>query len=143
MPKAKTTPVALTSFDRATVRQIMDECREALAPVAEKYGLVLDQKGSTYHRDALPVMLQFLIKRVDKAGNVISKEAQMFLKDCVCFGLKPDDLGREFMSRGRTFRIIGVAPRSTYYPIIVEELKSGKTFKMSAETVVEGLKRAA
>lgn len=140
MSKAKTT---LKQFDGTSVRRIMDECRAALEPIAEKYGLVLDRKGSTYHRDALPVMLQFMIKDVDEDGNVLTAEAKAFQKYAVMFGLKAEDLGREFMFRGETFRVVGLRPKSPKFPVLAENVRTGKTFKFREADVLAGLQRAA
>lgn len=133
----------ITKFDRATVRQILAECEEALRPVAEKHGLTLDRKGKTYYQDALPVMFQLLITKLDEDGNVLTADAKAFQQQAFLYGLEPSDLGREFRSRGDTFRITGLRPRSRKYPILAENVKTGKTYKFHAETVKAGLKAAA
>jgi hypothetical protein len=133
----------IKQFDGTSVRKIMDEAREALEPIAEKYGLVLSRKGSTYHRDSLPVMLQFLIKQTDTDGNILTAEAKDFQKYAVMFGLKPEDLGREFVSRGETFRITGLKPKSPKFPVLAENVRSGKSFKFPEAVVLAGLKKAA
>ena len=147
MPKKKTskpkagTPV--TKFNQTNVGAILEECREALAPIAEKYGLVLDRKGRTYHHDALPVMFQMLVKKTDEDGNVITADGKAFIEQAVFYGLKPEDLGQEFTSRGKKFRITGLKPRSRKYPVLAEEVATGKTYKFPAEAVKAGLSRAA
>lgn len=138
---AKTTKI--TKFDRASVRQILAECEEALRPVAEKYGLTLDRKGKTYYQDALPVMYQLLVTKMDEDGNVLSADAKAFQEQAFLYGLEPSDLGREFKSRGDTFRITGLKPRSRKYPVLAKNVKTGKTFKFPAESVKAGLKTAA
>jgi hypothetical protein len=138
---SKTTKIS--KFDRATVRQILAECEEALRPIAEKHGLTLDRKGRTYHHDALPVMYQFLVAEKDEDGNVLSAVAKDFVKMASLYGLSSDDLGREFKSGGDTFRVTGLKPRSRKYPILAENVKTGKTYKFPLETVKAGLKRAA
>lgn len=138
MPKT-----TLKQFDGTSVRKIHDEVRAALEPIAEKYGLVLDRKGSSYRRDALPVMMQFLIKETDEDGNALGASAKDFKKYAVMFGLKADDLGREFVTHGETFRITGLKPKSQKYPVLGENVRTGKTFKFPVETVKSGLKKAA
>lgn len=133
----------IKQFDGTSVRKIMDEVRDALEPIAEKYGLVLDRKGSTYRRDALPVMLQFLIKVTDTDGNVLTAEAKAFQRYAVMFGLKAEDLGREFKNRGETFRITGLKPKSPKFPVLAENVRSGKTFKFPEAVVLAGLQKAA
>lgn len=133
----------IKKFDRASVRQILEECEEALRPIAEKYGLTLDRKGRTYRSDSLPVMYQFMVTEKDEDGNVLSAEAKDFVARAVLYGLEPEDLHREFKSRGNTYRITGLKPRSRKYPILGEDVRTGKTYKFPLETVKAGLKRAA
>lgn len=140
MSKTKTT---IKQFDRPSVRKILEECRAALEPIAEKYGLALDRKGSTYRPDALPVMLQFLIKETDEDGNVMSAAAKDFQKYAAMFDLDPSDLGREFTSRGETYRITGLKTKSRKYPILGEHVRTGTTYKFPVETVKYGLKKVA
>lgn len=137
----KTKPIK--EFTNPIVRKLMDECEEALRPIAEKYGLTLDQKGRTYRRDALPVMFQLLVTEKDEDGNALSAMAKDFQNMAPLFGLEPDDLGKEFTRAGKTFRITGLKPRSRKYPVLAENVKTGKTYKFPAETVKEALKRAA
>lgn len=139
MTKAKT----IKKFDRASVRTILEECEEALRPIAEKHGLTLNRKGRTYYPDSLPVMYQFLVTEKDEDGNVLTAEAKEFQKRAVMYGLEPEDLHREFVNGGDTFRITGLKPRSRKYPILGENVRTGKTYKFPLETVKAGLKRAA
>jgi hypothetical protein len=138
-----TTKTTIKQFDRRSVEKILDEARAALEPIAEKYGLTLDRKGRTYHRDSLPVMFQFLIKELDDDGNTLSAAAKDFQKYAPLYGLKATDLFKEFTSRGEKFRITGFKPKSRKYPVLGENVKTGKTYKFPLETVQAGLKRAA
>jgi hypothetical protein len=142
MPK-QTKTTTIKEFTNPLVREIMDECEEALRPIAEKYGLTLDHKGRTYRRDALPVMFQLLITEKDEDGNKLSAAARDFQKYAIMFGLEADDLHREFVHQGDRFRITGVKPRSRKFPILGENVRTGKTYKFPVETVKAGLKRAA
>ena len=133
----------IKEFTNPVVRKIMDECEEALRPIAEKYGLTLDRKGRTYRRDSLPVMFQLLVTEHDEDGNTLSAAAKEFTKLAPLFGLETGDLGKEFRNRNETFRISGLSPRSRKYPVLAENVKTGKTYKFAAETVKNALKRAA
>lgn len=138
---SKTKPV--TKFTPSNVRMILEECREALEPIAEKHSLVLDNKGRTYYRDSLPVLFQFLVKEEDEDGNALKAEAKDFLKVGRMFGFEPGDLGKEFQTRGETFRITGLKPRSRKYPVLAENVRTGKSYKFPADVVKAALERAA
>jgi len=138
-----TNQAKITSFDTRLARVIIDECRDALAPIAEKYGLTLDRKGSNYRPDALPVMLQFLIKEVDSSGVTVDARGKDFKRYAMAFGLKPSDLGREFSTFQGTYRICGLKPRSDKYPVLAEDVRTGKTYKFPPEVVKASLAKGA
>lgn len=139
MPKTK----AVTKFGQANVKAILEECRVALEPVAEKHGLTLDRKGRTYAGDALPVMFQLLVKQLGADGQEMTTDGKAFVRYASEFGLDPADLGKRFTDRRGMFRITGLLPRSYKYPVLAVNLETGKTLKFPAETVKAGLKRAA
>ena len=139
MPKTK--PV--TKFGRANVRAILEECRKALEPIAERHGLTLDRNGKTYQLDALPVMFQLLVKEIGADGQEMTTDGKAFVRHAAQFDLKPEDLGTEFTDTRGTFRIIGLLPKSWKFPILVEDVQTGKKLKFPSERVGAGLKRAA
>ena len=145
MPKRKTPkrPTKVTRFDKPTLRAILDDAKEALGPVAEKYGLKLERKSCTYSEDECPVAFKFLITETDSNGNLMSSDAKAFVREASLYGLKGTDLGKEFRFRGDTYRISGLKPKSRKYPILGENVQTGKTFKFAAEDVAASLKRAA
>jgi hypothetical protein len=133
----------LTQFNQVNVRAILEECREALEPVAEKYGLTLDRKGRTYQHDSLPVMFQLLVKQMTEDGTVLTAAAKEFQRYAPMYGFDKDDLGKTFTTHQGSYRISGWKPRSRKYPILGECVRSGKTFKFMVEQVKAGLKKAA
>jgi len=133
----------VTQFKQANVRAILEECREALEPIAEKYGLTLDRKGRTYQGDSLPVMYQLLIKQVTEDGTVLTAAGKDFQTHAPMYGFEKDDLGKTFTTHQGTYRISGWKPKSRKYPILGECVKSGKTYKFMVEQVKAAFKRAA
>lgn len=132
----------ITEFKRGNVRDLMGEVQAALEPIAEKYGLTLDRKGNTYHRDRLPVMLQFLIATQDTDGNDLSASAQAFQKNAQFFGLETTDLGRKFFSNGDLFRVTGLSTRAKRYPVLAVRVRDNRGYKFSAERVYSLLQKA-
>jgi hypothetical protein len=135
--------MTIKEFNRTNCRTLMAEVEAALKPIAEKHGLTLDRKGRTFYRDQMPVMFQFLVTQKDEDGNALSAAGQEFKKNAFRVGLEPDDLGKEFMSRGEKYRITGLNLRRRKYPISAERLRDGKSFKFGADTVKFNLQRAA
>jgi hypothetical protein len=131
----------ITEFTRANVRSLMDEVEEVLKPLAEKHGLVLDRKGKSFYRDSVPAMFQFLVRVEDEDGNALDSKAQEFKKNATRVGLKADDLGREFQSRGETFKVTGLNLRARKYPVLAENVRTGKVYKFHQDTVKRGFDR--
>jgi hypothetical protein len=65
------------------------------------------------------------------------QEVQDFRQYADMFGLKPDDLGRTLLDRGRRFTIVGLLLRSRSYPVLAEN-DSGTRYKFPFETVKAG-----
>lgn len=133
----------LKEFNRSNCRELMAEVEEALKPIAEKHGLTLDRKGRTFYKDQMPVMFQFLIRKEDEDGNALDAKAQAFKRSAARVGLDPNDLHREFVSSGETYRITGLNTRAKRYPVIVERVRDGKKYKFGADMVKFLLERAA
>lgn len=134
--RSSRSPRTITEFDVEMVKQIMAECRDALGPIAEKYGLKLENKGRTFHPDSLPVLLQFSVKQTSENGEVLDLDAQAFLKYCQDFGFEKDDLGKEFNHRGDTFKIAGLQPRRPKFSLVAKNVRTGKIACFPSDWVV-------
>jgi hypothetical protein len=73
----------------------------------------------------------FKVEVAEKSEN--GEVLDSFKLHCNSFGLKETDLGKSFVTHGRTFTICGIAPRSWKRPIIAKS--NGQVYKFSAETV--------
>jgi hypothetical protein len=115
----------MSGIDRNTAEQIGAACKEALAEVAEKFGLTVTLRGGSFD----PSVGTFSPK------IVFAEYAAMFL-------LEPEDFGREFTefpTGGRTFKICGIKPRATKRPILATEVVSGKRYAFPSEFVAKQL----
>lgn len=130
----------IEEMNQDNVELLLEECRKALEPVAQKFGLDLQRKNCTFKEKECPVPFLMKATSVDKYGNVLSQEVVDFQDRAILYGLKKEDLGRTFEKRGKQFKIVGLRPRNHKYPIICEATKTGKKYKFPAETVVKFLK---
>lgn len=74
-------------------------------------------------------------------GEAQTREISNFKKYAAILGLKPEDLGRTFESRGKTLKIIGCKPSSSKYPILAQDVNTGRHFKFPAAYVKNLLER--
>ncbi|KKN65710.1 hypothetical protein LCGC14_0478490 [marine sediment metagenome] len=117
-------------FNRATVRNLMNECADALKVVADKYDLDLVRKSVTYQTNECPIAFKMITRATDDDGNVISPNENEWKRNAILFGMKASDFGKEFISNNRKYTISGIKPRSTKYPILARR-SDGKVFKFS------------
>jgi len=117
------------------IPRILDEIDVALEGIGKKYNLQLKTRRTYGYTDK-----NF---RVEVEGVVVengvaeTREAQCYKQLATHYGLDPNDLYKEFISRGRRFKIMGLKPKNFRYPVVVEELPTGKRFKFSVDAVVE------
>lgn len=132
--------MTIEQFDRTAVRMVMNECEAALQAVADKHGLRLVRKNVSFRENECPVAFKLLTTVTDSVGEVVTPEAQDFKRCAVMFGLKPEDLGREFMAlSGKRFKICGAKPRNRKYPILAKCVITDKVYKFSENQVVDAL----
>ena len=68
---------------------------------------------------------------------VDSIEQQKFENECTKFGFKKSDYKRTVSLNGKTYKFIGFKPRSTKYPVIVENFKG--QYKLSVSMAKRNL----
>ena len=133
--------MTIDSVDRSTVRMILEEAREALASVADKYGVVLERKHCTYSSTEIPVAFKFVVPERIEGGEAIDPKETECRKYAQRFGLEPDDYGKLFKTYNGVYRVSGIKPRGKKYNVLGDHINSGKTYKFPASAVVDGLER--
>jgi hypothetical protein len=121
-------------MDRKKLRQIADDVEASLTEVGLNHDVKIESGPGKFSRDGWATVT-LKISEVDDDGRVRSEEAETFRHYATSYGLKPEDLGREFNTSCGTYRIIGLKPKNRKYPVIVEHLVSHSLRKFSAEIV--------
>lgn len=130
-------PTKLTKIDRAALRLINAEAAEALKAVAEKFGITLTTKGGRYsNAETGEIRFEIAVHKETEDGIVLDRKAIDFQRHAHLFGFEASDLHREFQDRGETYRIVGLAPKSPKFPVLAEQVRSGKTFKFPEQIVL-------
>jgi len=124
----------MQEINRETLRTLRREIDEALRPIAKQYNISLACGNGAYGGANGHLKVEVAIKSAD--GSVLNKEAQAFKTLAPQYGLQASDLGTNFTSRGKTFKIVGLKPQSYKYPILAEEVTGlHRTFKFPSEHV--------
>jgi len=106
------------------------ETEQAMKTIAEKYGVNIHAGKINYDSNSFTLDLKVSKKKV----NGKSFEQAEFEKNCIYFGLKPEDYNKSFMSNGRKFNICGIKTSARKMPILAK-CEDGKTYKFSLENV--------
>jgi len=132
-PMSNTAPDS-TPFDSATIKSLQAEIAAALTAVAQRHGLSITPKSTSWLRNTRAATMTLEIGAV-KDGLVVTKESEDFKRLAPRYGLQPDDLGREFVCTEQRYRIIGLSTRSRNNPIHAQRIGNGKTYSFPAPIV--------
>jgi hypothetical protein len=119
-------------MDRQFVKQLRERIQSVLDE-SEIDDVELHIGNCSYSNNVATFKLEVLTKNED--GTVNTKIAEDFKYHAFLYDLKPTDLNRTFAMRGEEYKIVGCKPRSSKYPIIVEELRTARRYKFSADVV--------
>ena len=122
----------MTAIDKATVRQIAEEAREALQAVAEAHGMTVKVGGGSYD----PTIGTFKPKVEFSLGDA---ERLEFERNAPFYGFQAEDYGRQFMNPNGTFKIVGFNNRAPKRPILAEHVTTGRRYRFP-ESAVRSLK---
>jgi hypothetical protein len=126
-------------LSKTLVNQILADCEQALAAVAERHGLELVRKSCRYTELEMPVAFKLKAQVTNDAGTVVTQEARDFERYASGYGLDGGDLGRAFSSRGKRYEVTGLAMRSRKYPVLARCSNTGRTYKFTADLVKRAL----
>lgn len=70
-----------------------------------------------------------------------AKAERDFKRWAETYGLKPEWFGQTFTSRGTDYRIVGINTRAPKFPVQVERVHDGRSFKFTAAGVSIGMTR--
>ncbi len=118
---------------RSLLKTIKTDAEAALMDVAAKHGVQFSFGNGTFTTDNASLKLE--IAGITDSGVVKTKEATDFERYASSFGLTPEDLGTTFTYNGREFKLLGCKPRNRKFPLIAENTKSGKRFKLPKDAV--------
>lgn len=117
-------------MDKKLCRDIAVEIEKALAPVAKKFGLVVQMRGGKY--DATGYYPKVELKEGD-AGR------KNFEAHAASFDLLPSDFGKEFQHKGEPFTVADVKLGSDKFPILAKRVSDGKIYGFPSETIARRL----
>jgi len=128
------------NINKANLKNFRSDFATAMKSLEEEYGVSVSMKNISFTEDKFTTKLE--VTNLSESGEVVDSTVEDFKKQARFYGLKVSDLGRTFVSQGRTFKVCGLKPSYRKYPVLAKS-NTGKTFKFAADTVVEGLEIAS
>ena len=113
---------------------------ETVKDLAKKYDVQIDLGVMRYDDISFKATLNVSNVQTNESGDVLSKEAQDYLK-WLDYSFLPysdlPELGSKFYSRGVEYTITGAKPRSRKYPILAKQVKGGLTYKFTIDAITK------
>ena len=129
----------MTEIDRPFLDKARTHIDKALAEVGKELGVSIKTGNCRYSSSTFTFKLEGCL--IGDDGNAVTKEAESFTMLASSYGLKPEDLHKEFKNGGETFQIVGLKYRARKFPIQAKRLSDGVVYKFPADTVRFALMR--
>lgn len=114
-----------------TLNQFRQDFEQAVSALEAKYQIKMDLGRITYDEQGFRGKLTAVANSQDESNSIMELN---FKNNAEQYGLKANDLGKSFMSKGRSLKIVGLNPRARRFPIIAEDLVGNK-FAVTVSTV--------
>lgn len=124
-----------TKIDKALFNALRPILAQAARDLGDTLGINVALGSASYARDEASGSIKLELSAVAADGTVLTKEASHFRQEAHFHGFKPDDLGREFTSNGKRFRVSGLRTKARTKPILAVEVATGKEYIWPADTV--------
>jgi len=117
--------VKIKNIGRAECKMISDELETVIQRTMNKYGLTATYANGRYGGHTATLSFKFDVpERAEKVANA----------DAMLIGAK-FGVGYEFKSNGGNFKVIGFNLRRRKYPVSADNVRTGKTFKFTVESI--------
>lgn len=120
-------------IDRDMVKLIRDRLQDALEPVAKGMKLSVEVGHASFTNNN--VSFKVVLAVVGQNGESITPEAESFSRMAELYGIDPDALHKDFEYGGKTYKIMGLAPRRSRFPVVADRQPDGKGFKFPIDVV--------
>ncbi len=120
--------MSIKQFDKSNLKVVRGLINAVLTDALAEHGLSVNIGNISYSDN------DFHCKLNVSCGSNEDAAKREFEKNAFSVGLKPDDYGRDFSFNGKMFKLIGIKPRSTKYPLVGID-GAGKRYKFPEHAV--------
>ncbi len=116
-------------MDRDKIRLIKAAFEAALKPFAERNKLAITFGNGSFDHATVRFKVE-VAELGDRGETPTQKTFNLYARD---FGLKPEDFGVWFTAGGKQYKLVEICPNRPKYPLVGENVKTGRRFKFGAE----------
>jgi hypothetical protein len=120
-------------FTSGSIKTFRAEFRDAVAELEKKHGISINIGNIKYNPTKFTTKLEVIASKPDEDGNVVTGEQANFNANCAHVGLSPQHYKATFTHRRSDYILVGVKPRNRKYPIIAQDVISGRNYKLTRE----------
>jgi len=125
-------------FNRNEFAKLRNDVKVVLEDTAKKYGLKFDIGKISYSDFDFTMELKGI-----KHSDDVNGEYEKFVAECGYYGFTPEDYNREFVMRGKTYRLVGFNLRKPKNNCNIISALDGKGYICNDEMVKQALKMMA
>ena len=115
----------IKEFNKSNLPSFRDQFQKAIASLEKETGVKIDLGNISFNNTQFTTKLT--VTAVGASGDTDKIKFEADAKRM--YGIKPEDYGRKFSSHTGTHKLVGLKPTSYKYPLIGEDVKTGKRFK--------------
>lgn len=122
----------VSKFEKHNLKAIRDDVDAALKIVCHKYGITLHLGNISFTEQTFTGKLNAAV--VDSATGVAVTPEELALKQHYKHFLGEKFVeGTVYMHRGKRIKFVGIQTRSHKYPVIFQDVATGKRYKMEED----------
>ena len=125
-------------IDDKKLKEIGREVQDAVSMVESEFNVKFNFEGIEQRANGA----RFILDMQEMGSNgqsAIDPWAVTWNAHATKHGFNLSDRGKTFHSNTRTFKLLGLKPRNTKYPVIAENVRNGRSYKFRASSVLRYL----
>ena len=125
-------------LDDKNLKEIGREVQDAISMVESEFNVRFNFQGIEQRANGARFILD-MQEMVSNGQTAIDPWAVTWNAHATKHGFNLSDRGKTFHSNTRTFKLLGLKPRNTKYPVIAENVRNGRSYKFRASSVLRYL----
>ena len=133
----------METITKAKMQILQKELKSIFPQLEEKVGLKFELNSIRFGAIDGKATINFVLANGDNNGltpiEVKAKnDWELYYQ---VYDFEKDWLNKEFNSNGSRYRVMGIKPRSTKYPVLTKRTDNNQLYQMTAEMILDKMKK--